>query len=87
LDVLLSFTEDPHTSVRRAAQEHEISKSSVHKLKRAKFHPFKVILVHKLNEDDFDRRVEFSADMMARIDENPYFPSNIVFFRMKQHLN
>jgi len=38
LDVLLLFTEDPHTSVRRTAQEHEISKSSVHNiLKRAKF--------------------------------------------------
>lgn len=66
MDVLLSFTEDPHTTVRKAAQEHEIGKSSVHNiLKRAKFHPFKVVLVHKLNEDDFDRRVEFSADMMA----------------------
>lgn len=80
LDVLLSFTEDPHTFVRRAAQEHEISKLSVHNiLKRAKFHPFKVVLVHKLNEDDFDRREGYSADMMARIDENTNFPSNIVF--------
>ena len=44
LDVLLSFTEDPHNSVRRAAQQNDISKSSVHNvLKRAKFHPFKVL--------------------------------------------
>lgn len=80
LDVVLTFTEDPHSSVRRAAQVHEISKSSIHNiLKREKFHPFKVTLIHKLNEDDFDRRVEFCDDMMARIVQNPNFPSNIVF--------
>lgn len=80
LNVLLSFTENPHDSIRRVSQEHNISKSSVHNiLKTAKFHPFKVHLVHKLNEDDFDRRVEFCEDMMARIVENPNFPSNIAF--------
>jgi len=80
LNVLLSFTEDPHSSIRRVSQEHDISKSSVHNtLQRAKFHPFKVTLVHKLNEDDFDRRDEFSEEMMLRIDEDPNFPFNIVF--------
>lgn len=80
LNVLLSFTENPHNSIRRVAQEHDISTSSVHNiLKTAIFHPFKVHLVHKLNEDDFDRRVEFCEDMMARIIENPNLPSNIVF--------
>lgn len=80
LDVLLSFTENPHHSIRRAAQEHDIGRSSVHKiLNRAEFHPFKVKLVHKLNEDDFDRRVEFCEDMMGRIVEDPFLPSNIAF--------
>ena len=80
LDVLLSFTEDPHSSTRRISQQHNISKSSVHNvLKYANFHPFKVTLIHKLNEDDFDRRVEFCDDMMTRTVQNPNFPSNIVF--------
>ncbi|KAJ8935269.1 hypothetical protein NQ318_023155 [Aromia moschata] len=80
LDVLLSFTENPHNSIRRAANEHDISKSSVHNvLKRAKFHSFKVKLVHALNEDDFDRRVEFSENMMTRIVDDPNFPSNIAY--------
>ncbi|KAJ8950547.1 hypothetical protein NQ318_015678 [Aromia moschata] len=77
LDVWLSFTENPHNSVLRAAQEQDISKSSVHNVpKRAKSHPFKVKLVCALNEDDSDRRVEFSEDMMALILD---FPSNIAF--------
>jgi len=37
------------------------------------------MLVHELNEDDFDRRVEFCENMMARIDNNPNFHFNIVF--------
>lgn len=80
LDVLLSFIEDPHSSLRKTAQEHQIGKSSVHEiLTRANFHPYKVKLVHKLNEDDFDRRTEFCEDIMARIDEDPHLPFDIVF--------
>lgn len=80
LDVVLSFTEDPHCTIRKAAQEHGISSKSVHRiLKKNKFHPFHVRLVHELNEDDFDRRVEFCEDMMARIVDNPDFHFNIVF--------
>jgi len=72
--------EDPHCTLHKAAQEHGISMKSVHRiLKKNKFHPFKVTLVHELNEDDFDRRVEFCEDMMARIDNNPNFHFNIVF--------
>ncbi|XP_014475569.1 PREDICTED: uncharacterized protein LOC106744928 [Dinoponera quadriceps] len=71
------------------------SKSSVHNiLQRENFHPYKIkfTLIHKLNEDDFDRRVEFCDDMMARIVQNPNFPSNIVFsdeatFQLDSSLN
>lgn len=93
LDVLLTFTEDPHSSIRKASQQHDISTFSVHKiLKKNKFHPFKVKLVHELNEDDFDRRIEFCEDMMFRIDENPNFASNVVFsdeatFQLNGNLN
>ena len=60
LNVMLSIIQDLHNSIHRVSEEHDVSKSSVYNiLKRAKFHSFKVKLVHKLNEDDFDRRVEF----------------------------
>lgn len=40
LDVLQSFVEDPHISINRVAQEHEIGYGSVHKiLKLNKWHP------------------------------------------------
>ncbi|EFN82459.1 hypothetical protein EAI_16788, partial [Harpegnathos saltator] len=53
---------------------------SVHKiLKRNKFRPYKIRLIHELNEDDFDRRVHFCETMIAQIDAEPDFLSNIVF--------
>ncbi|XP_018375240.1 PREDICTED: uncharacterized protein LOC108769006 [Trachymyrmex cornetzi] len=80
LNVLLSFIDDPHSSTRKVSQEHEISTMSVHKiLKKNGFHPYKVNLVHELNEDDFDRRVEFCEYMMSRIDDDHNFLSRIVF--------
>jgi len=49
LYVLQSIVEDPHCTLRKAAQEHGISMKSVHRiLKKNKFHPFKVTLVHEL---------------------------------------
>jgi len=66
---------------------------SVHKiLKQNKFDSFKVRLVHELNEDDFDRRVEFCEIMMARIDTDPDFLFKIIFskemtFQLNNTLN
>jgi len=80
LVVLQSFVEDPHTSIGNVAQEHQINLMSVHKiLKQNKFHSFKVRLVHELNENDFDRRVEFCEIMMTRIDTDPDFLFKIIF--------
>lgn len=80
LDVLQSFIEDPHCSIRRCAQQHEMGAASVHKiLKLNKWHPFKLKLVQELSEDDFDRRVEFCDVMMQMISDDPLLLNNIVF--------
>ncbi|KAJ8973322.1 hypothetical protein NQ317_004425 [Molorchus minor] len=61
LKVLLELQENPHLPSKAVAANNEISQETVlHKLKRHKWHPYKVNLVHGLNEDDFDRRVQFS---------------------------
>lgn len=88
-----AFVENPHLSLRRASDEHDISHETVRKiLKNIKFHPYKIHLVHELNEDDPDRRIEFCERMMQRIDENPPFLYNIVFsdeatFTLKGEVN
>jgi len=48
-------------------------------LKQNKFHPYKIHLLQELNEDDFDRCLEFCELMMEKIDAEPDFVYNIVF--------
>lgn len=80
LDILLGFEENAHKSTRQIAAENNASKSSVLRvLKKEKYHPFKVHLVHELNEDDGDRRIEFCETMMNMCHANPQFRNRILF--------
>lgn len=80
LDVMQSVIENPHTSLRRVAQEHDIHYSSVRNvLKRNKCKPYKIHLLQELQEDDWDRRMEFCEIMMKKCDEDPNFLNSIVF--------
>ncbi|EFN85686.1 hypothetical protein EAI_09677, partial [Harpegnathos saltator] len=61
-------------------------------LKMNKFHPYKIHLVQELNEDDFDRRIEFCDLMMEKIAEDPNYLSNVLFsneatFQLNGHVN
>jgi len=80
LDVLLTVTDNPHTSVSRAAQANDISATSVRRiLKKHHYHPYKIHLVQELSEDDYDRRVEFCDTMMTRLADNHQFFNWICF--------
>lgn len=80
LDVLLELVDDPHSSTRQLASNHDVSKGSIHRiLKKEKQHPYKPILVQALSEDDFDRRVEFCEYMMERCNNEADFVNNIIF--------
>lgn len=80
MEIAQAFVENPHLSTRRAAQQHDITHTTIHQiLKAIEFHPFKVHLVQELNEDDPDRRIEFCDLMMNRMDNDPNFLHHIVF--------
>lgn len=93
LDILQSFIENPNTSVRSAAQTHEISRESARKvIKKSGFKAYRVSLLQELSEDDFDRRVEFCDIMMNKIDERHTLLDNILFsdestFMLNGHVN
>ncbi|EZA51187.1 hypothetical protein X777_10256, partial [Ooceraea biroi] len=70
--VLHSFVENPGTSIRKVAQQQEVSVGSVHNILK-KFHSYKIHLIN------FDRRFEFCELMMEKITIQPQFISNIVF--------
>lgn len=80
VDILQSFVEDPHTSVKSVASQLEISCGSVRTvLKRNHFKGYKMHLVHELCEDDFDRRLEFCELMMNSINRDRNLQYKIVF--------
>lgn len=72
----------PHKSKssRRLSAKLNIGKTSVlrmlHEMKHTPYHPR---LIHALNEDDFDRRIEFSEAWLARLEGDPEVARNVVW--------
>ncbi len=60
-------------SSRRVGAQMEISSSSAWRILRKDlgFKPYHIRLIHKLNEDDFDRRVEFCEMLLERVADEP----------------
>lgn len=80
LDVMQSFVENPHSSIRKVTQATEVSTFSIHKIiMKEKWHPFKIKCTQELAECDFERRNEFCAEMMRRCDNDNTFLDNIIF--------
>lgn len=80
LNVLLEAEENPHHSSRQLALNNNVDQSFVVKLfRKEKYHPYKVQLIHELNKDDPDRRLQFCEELMLRCDEDPNFLNNIIF--------
>lgn len=80
LDILLEAEENCHSSTRQIATNNNISQFSVWKtLKKAKYNPYKITLVHELNEDDADRRLQFCEQMTNMLSNDEHLLSNIIF--------
>lgn len=80
LNVLLSVEENPHVSMSQIATNFDVPRSVVHRLVRKhKFHPYKVIPVQELFEDDFDRRNEFCEQMQNLCNRDYNLVKNIIF--------
>lgn len=78
--VLGQVAMDNTLSTRKLASETGVSRTSVQRiLKKHKFHPYKIRLLQELNEDDFDRRLEFCEIMSERAANNNNFLFNVCF--------
>lgn len=71
----------PNTqSIRQISATSGVSSTNVFRiLHKNKFHPYKIRLVHELNEDDFDKRQEFCEIMSDRLIQNQNLLYNICF--------
>ncbi|PNF30075.1 hypothetical protein B7P43_G04239 [Cryptotermes secundus] len=67
-------------STRRLSALLDISRTSLRRvLSDMKLTPYHLRLIHVLNEDDFDRRLEFAELMLTKFQENPDLIRNIVW--------
>lgn len=78
--VLGQVAVDRTLSTRQLAVVTGVSRTSIQRvLKKYKFHPYKIRLVQELNEDDFDRRLQFCEIMSERAMHNGNFVFNVCF--------
>lgn len=69
---------DPTLSTRKVSDVTGVSRRTIQRtLKTHKFHPYKIKLVHELNEDDDDRRLQFCELISEMIICDPQFIFNI----------
>lgn len=80
INVLALIVINPHASVRSIAEEIGISKSSVHRiLVDNGHHPYKICLVQDLRPNDYNRRMEFIANFMVQLHDDPLFVNKIMW--------
>jgi len=78
--VLRAVEQEPETSIRNIAREHQLSYSTVQRiLKEEKLHAYHYTCVQHLREEDYPRRKRFCEDFLRRVDEEPEFPSRVIF--------
>lgn len=79
-DVVAYVQEFPRQSLSEMAETSGISSRSVARILKAhKFHPYKMKLIHELNDDDPDRRLQFCEQFMQLCNEDPTLSSRICF--------
>lgn len=78
--VLGQVAMDSTLSTRKLANETGVNRTSIQRiLKKHHFHPYKIQLVQELNEDDFDRRLQFCEIISERVANNNNFLFNVCF--------
>lgn len=78
--ILAKIAYDPHLNVRSLGREAGISFRSVWKiLKKNKFHPYKMKILHKLEPGDYQSRLDFCNQYLQTIDNSPEFPCKVLW--------
>lgn len=80
INVLAYVNINPHVSTRKLSDELGITKSSVERiLQDFKYHPFKVHLVQGLFPGDADRRLQFIAHLLGKLEDDRAFLTKIMW--------
>lgn len=80
VDIVAQMVVNPMQPTSNVATVCDVSPRSVQRvLKKNKFHPYKLKILHELMEDDPDRRIEFCEIMMDRLQRNRNYTKTICF--------
>ena len=85
--------EEPRTSISQMSTDLNISRSSVRRIyKSMGFKPYIPRLVHELNEDDFDRRIEYCETFVSLMEDEPDLIHRVIWsdeavFKLNGHIN
>ena len=79
--VRAAFSRSPRQSTRRVSRALGISQPTVWRVlkKRLHFKPYKLQLVQALNDNDYQRRMEFCNEMLQMMEDNENFSSLLIF--------
>lgn len=79
-DILAQVEANPHSTLRSLSNGSGISHGSVWNiLKQYRYHPYKMQILHKLNEDDYPRRVNFCNSFLNFTNRDQDFCSKILW--------
>ena len=91
--VLRAVEQEPEISIRTIAREHNLSYSTIQKiLSEEKLHSYHYTRVQHLREEDYPRKKRFCENFLRRVNEDPEFPSRVMFsdeslFTQEGHFN
>jgi len=78
--IVRAFEDNPETSIRVVAREHNLSYSTVQRtLKEEKLHAFHYTRVQHLRAADYQARRTFCEDFLRQVDRDPRFSSRVIF--------
>lgn len=80
----MQSVEIPHVSIKLEFRTLGIDKTSVWKTLHE--HKYKIHLVHELNKDAYDSRVEFVKKLYVTLIKGPFILKLISYLVIKQHL-
>lgn len=79
-EVVRAVEQEPETSIRTIAREHNLSYSTVQRiLREEKLHAYHYTRVQHLRPEDYPLRRTFCENFLRSVERDPRFPSRIIF--------
>lgn len=80
ISIMAQIELKPHSSTRQLAQDAGISKGSVSTiLRKNRFHPYKMVILHKLKPEDYPKRIDFCTKYLDMLQNSHTIPFKVMW--------